>query len=277
MNRIPILFFLVSVTIFTEAVIAQDGPSNAEMAEKLANPTNAIASLTSNIDFIEYDGDLPEADEQRGWAYTFQPVFPFPQANGKTVLFRPAVQLLAKQPVFDGTEFDDEFEFGDIGYDLVYGGTNKETGVLFTYGVAGSVPTATDDSVGLDQWTLGPEILLGIQRKWGVFGLLVNHKWDVMGDDDKDTNITSGQYFYAFPFGDGSWQVAAGPAFSYNHELDGERWTLPMGVGINKVTTIGGRVWKFSVQYWNYVESPDAFGPEHLIRFSITPVVNMPW
>lgn len=258
---------------------AAQAPSAAEMAEKLANPTSAVASLTNNFNFTEFDGDLPGANDQRGWNYLFQPVFPFPQANGRNILFRPAISLLAKQPVFDpGTgQFSDEFELGDLAFDLAYGGTNPDTGLLLLGGMVGSIPTATSDAVGSDQWALGPEFAIGLVRKWGVFGLLVNHQWDVAGDDDRDTNVTGGQYFYAFPFGDGTWQVAAGPSWSYNHELSGERWTLPLGIGLAKTAKIGERIWKFSLQYWNYVEAPDAFGPEHLLRFTVAPVVELPW
>jgi hypothetical protein len=249
------------------------------MAEKLANPTAAVAQMTNNINFTEFDGDLPGANDQRGWNYLFQPVFPFPQASGANLLFRPAISVLAKQPVFDASsgEWDDEFELGDTGFDLAYGKTNPETGLMLLGGVVGSIPTATSDDVGSDQWALGPEILVGLVKKWGVIGALVNHQWDVAGDSDKDTNITGGQYFYAFPFGDGSWQVASGPSWSYNHELDGEKWTLPLGIGIAKTTIIAGKIWKFSVQYWNYIEAPDAFGPEHLLRFTVAPVVEVPW
>ena len=254
------------------------GPNAAEMARKLANPTAALASLTSNINFTEFTGDLPGAKDQRGWNYLFQPAFPFPQANGKNILFRPAIPLLAKQPVFDADsgDFSDEFELGDISFDLAYGGTSKN-GLLLLGGIAGSIPTATDDAVGSDQWTLGPEFAIGLAKEWGTFGVLVNHRWDIAGDDDRDTNVTGGQYFYAFPFGDGSWQIASGPGFSYNHEADGERWTLPVGIGIAKTAIINGQVIKFQVQYWNYVKQPELFGPDHLVRLTVTPVVEMPW
>ncbi len=32
-----------------------------------------------------------------------------------------------------------------------------------------------------------------------------------------------------------------------------------------------------SIQYWHYIESPDAFGPDWLIRFNFTPVIKLPW
>ena len=34
---------------------------------------------------------------------------------------------------------------------------------------------------------------------------------------------------------------------------------------------------QFAVQYWNYVGSPDAFGPDWQIRFNFTPVIKVPW
>jgi hypothetical protein len=40
---------------------------------------------------------------------------------------------------------------------------------------------------------------------------------------------------------------------------------------------IGDKIWKFAFQYWNYVKTPDAFGPKHMLRFTITPVVQAPW
>ncbi len=269
---------LAAIALTSEATFAQEGPSAAEMAEKLANPTAAVGQMANNFSFTEFDGDLPGADEQRGWNYLFQPVLPFPQKSGKNLLLRPAFSLLAKQPVVDSGSgaWDDEFEFGDVAFDLVYGGTSK-SGLLTSYGVVGGIPTATDDAVGSDQWTLGPEVLVGVAKKWGVVGLLVNHQWDVFGDDTKDTSITGGQYFYAFPIGDGSWQIASGPAWSYNHELEGEKWSLPVGVGLGKTTMIGEKAWKFQFQYWNYAKSPDAFGPDEVIRFTITKVVNLPW
>lgn len=119
--------------------------------------------------------------------------------------------------------------------------------------------------------------MIGYIQKWGAIGALVNHQWDVAGDDDFDTSITGGQYFYAFNLGN-AWQINAGPIWSYNHKAaSGNKLTLPLGIGLAKTTFLGGKPWKFQVQYWNYVEGPDSFGPKHLIRFTVTPVINLPW
>ena len=72
--------------------------------------------------------------------------------------------------------------------------------------------------------------------------------------------------------------ISAGPNWSYNHKAEsGDAWTLPLGVGLAKTSVLGGRPWKMSLQYWNFIKSPEAFGPEHQIRFVVGPVVKLPW
>jgi hypothetical protein len=41
-------------------------------------------------------------------------------------------------------------------------------------------------------------------------GVLVSHQWDIAGEDDYDTSVTGGQYFYALNMGDG-WQINVSP------------------------------------------------------------------
>ena len=252
--------------------------SAAEMANKLANPTAALGSMANNLTYTSFDGDLPDADNQDGWTYLFQPSLPFPLESGANILFRPGIPVIFDTPVpAIGGGFESKgVELGDIPFDLAYGKTFKN-GLMLLGGAAGTLPTATDDALGKDQWLLGPELLIGYIQKWGAIGALVNHQWDVAGDDDFDTSITGGQYFYAFNLGN-AWQINAGPSWSYNHKAaSGNKLTLPLGIGLAKTTFLGGRPWKFQVQYWNYVESPDSFGPKHVIRFTVTPVINLPW
>ena len=47
-----------------------------------------------------------------------------------------------------------------------------------------------------------------------------------------------------------------------------------MNFTFSKTVTLGGRPWKFGLDFNYYVEQPDAFGPEFLVEFKITPVVE---
>jgi hypothetical protein len=235
--------------------------------------------MNFQIDQIAYDGDLPNAGSQNATRITFQPALPYALSETSNFFLRPAIPIIIEQDVpKGGGNYDTaKTELGDIGFDASVG-KSLSNGLVLIGGLAGTLPTATDDDVGLDQWLIGPQAGAAIMRPWGIVGLLASHQRDVAGEDDYDTKITGGQYFYAFNLGDG-WQFGSGPTFSYNHEArnSDNKLTLPLGVGIQKTLFISGRPWKFGVQYWHYIESPDDFGPDYQIRFSISPVVALPW
>ena len=252
-------------------------PSATEIAAELANPNTTLGTMNFFFDYTNFQGDIPDAGSAEAIKLTFQPGLPYPLTDTANFFFRPLFPLILKQDVPGPDGFEDkEFEFGDITYDVAVF-NSAPNGLVYGGGVAGLIPSATNDAVGLDQWLLGPEVIFAYMQPWGVLGILASHQWDVAGDDDFDTSVTGGQYFYSFNIKDG-WVFAAGPTFSYNHEADsGNKWTLPVGVGVSKTEIIGGRPWRFGFQYWYYVESPDNFGPEHQIRVQIAPVVKLPW
>lgn len=252
-------------------------PSADEIAAKLADPTAPVMTIGNNLDFVFFDGDLPGASDESSIRYVFQTVFPYKKDASTTYFFRPAIPIMFNEPVPDGQGGFRSVgaDLADIGFDLSFG-RKLDSGWLYGAGAVGTLPTATDDALGKDRWALGPEFLLGKLGAWGVIGGLVSHQWDFAGSGDADVNLTSLNYFYAFPLG-GGWQIASGPSITYDHTKDDDKLTLPLGIGIAKTQIIAGRPWKFQLQYWNYVERSDIFAPEHQLRFSFSPVVSAPW
>lgn len=267
-----------------------DGAANSaeEVAAALANPNATLGFLAFPIDYIEYEGDLPGADAESAWKLGFQPVFPYPLSEGTNLFVRPLIPLVLDQPVPlvadqpvlplpGASSFESRgMELGDISFDVAIGRTLPSKWVLFG-GLVGTLPTATDDALGLDQYLLGPEFYVGKLFGWGAVGLLLSHQWDVAGEDDFDTSITGGQYFFTYNLKD-AWQIQMTPTFSYNHEAaSGQELTFPLGIGVSKTVLYGKTPLKFSLQYWNYIAKPDAFGPDYQVRFQVTPVVPLPW
>jgi hypothetical protein len=253
-------------------------PSADELAAKLANPANPIMKIGNNFDYVAFDGDLPGAGDQSAFRYVFLTVFPFKLESGNSIVIRPGIPVMFNDPVPDGMGgFTEEgVDIADTAFDLLYTGTT-DTGTIFGYGIAGTLPTASNDKLGKDLWGLGPEIMLGVVRKWGVVGGVLSHQWDVAGSGDGSINTTSLNYFYSLPLG-GGWQFGAAPAITYNHDADsGNKLTLPLGIGISKTAVLAGRPWTFQLQYWNNIERPDTFSAEHTLRLSILPVVSAPW
>ena len=243
-----------------------------EVAAQLSNPNTPLASLTFKFQFRTLQGDLPKADDQESGTLLFQPVLPFPLANGDLVLFRPAVPLLIAQPVFDVEEldFDSHFGLGDISFDLAYARTTK-TGILMAGGLVVTMPTPTKDELGPDRWTLGPELLIGKLTKTYVLGAFPNHQWDIGGSGEADISLTSGQVFGIYLPG-GGWNIGTQPIISYNHEID--EWTIPLNATIGKTVILNGRPWKFAMEINYFVAQTDAFGPEWFVGLNVTPVVE---
>lgn len=287
--RTNIIGFALLVCLATAQ--AQDKPTDgdtsaAAIAQKLADPNATLGQMSFPMDYVAYEGDLPGADSQSAWKLSFQPSLPYSLNENMNLFVRPLIPLFIDQPVpvvgdqgvgaaspdFSGTGF----QLGDIGFDVAVG-KSFSNGMLVLGGVVGTLPTATDDAVGLDQYLLGPEMMVAKVGAWGAFGGLLTHQWDVAGESSFDTNLTAGQYFFTYNLKD-AWQISMSPTFSYNHEADsGNKFTFPLGFGMSKTMILGGRPWKFNLQYWHYIEKPDLFGPEYQIRFSVTPVVPLPW
>ena len=253
-------------------------PSAAEVAAALSDPNTNLGTMNMQVDYIAYGGNIPGAGSADATRMLFQPSLPYKLSETTNVFMRPAIPVIFSQdvPLAGGGFSSEGIDLGDISFDAALG-KSLPGGIVLLGGVAGTLPTATNDSLGLDQWLLGPEVAVAKVGPKGVIGVLVSHQWDVAGEDAYDTSITAGQYFYTLNLKDG-WQINGAPTFSYNHEAtSGNRWTFPLAVGVTKTTFIGGRPWKFGVQYWHYVESPDDFGPDFQIRFTASPVVKLPW
>jgi len=253
-------------------------PSAADIAAELSNPNTTLGTMNFFFDYVAFDGDIPGAGSASALRGTFQPSLPYSLSESSNLFVRPSIPIIFNQDVPDpsGGFQSEGVELGDISFDASYGKSLKN-GVVVIGGLVGTLPTATNSSLGRDQWLLGPEAAIALVRPWGAIGVLVTHQWDVAGEDSFDTSITGGQYFYSYNLGAGR-QIAAGPAFSYNHKAkSGDKWTLPLAIGVSQTMIMGGRPWKFGLQYWHYVKSPDTFGPEYQLRFQISPVVKLPW
>jgi hypothetical protein len=265
----------VIVTSESERVGNEGGTAAAsadELAAELSNPNTAVATLTFKNQFRWFEGDLPDADNQTSYTLLFQPSLPFVLDSGNKILWRPAIPLLVDQPVFEPSKngFKGESGLGDIVFDLAYA-PKLGSGLLFAAGLITSFPTATDDDLGTDRWTLGPELLIGKITPKYVLGLFPNHQWDVAGSGDANINLTSIQAFYTYLPG-GGWNIGTGPIITYDWEA--EQWTVPLQINAGKTVVWNGRPWKLSVELNYYVEKSDAFGPEWLLSLNIAPVVK---
>ena len=267
-----------------------------EIAIQLSNPVSSVTRVVNDFNYYTYDGSLPDAADQGNWIIQVKPYFPFSLSNGKNIIFRLEIPIILREPVFesdavypaylirqrtttmstDGTFVEQHSHLEDIRFDVAYGGVN-DSGFINMFGVAGVLPVSTDTSNSKHQLQLGPEYAFGKVTSWGVAGAWFTHLVDVVGEDSFDTNITSMKVFFAYGLGNG-WQIFSNPVISYDWAADSDnRLFLPIGAGVSKTSKIGKMPVKFSFELQKYVVSPDFFGPDLLLKFSLTPAFRYPW
>lgn len=247
-------------------------PSAEELAKSLANPNTPLASQTFKFQYRTFDGDLPGAGGESSSLLLYQPAFPFPLNSGATVFFRPAVPIIVDQSYFDASqgEFDSTSGLGDIAFDLAYGRTT-DSGLLWAAGLVSTLPTATEDELGPDRWSLGPEFLIGKLSSTYVLGALLTYQTDIAGSGDADISLTTVNAFATWLPG-GGWNVGSAPIMSYDHE--NSQWTLPVNLTAGKTVIWNGRPWKLGFEVNYFVDQADAFGPEWMFGINIAPVVE---
>ena len=245
-----------------------------DLAKELSNPGAANATLNNKFEYRAFGGDLPGADDQDSFTYTFQPVFPFVLPNGDNLIIRPAFSYVWDQPIFDpgAGAFNTEHSFGDIPFDILYA-TQSGTWTLGA-GAVGAIPTGTD--ISSDNWLLGPSLLAVNTQEWGVWGVFPFHN-EKIGGDGSDFSVTSLQYFLFYSLG-GGWQIGTGPTITYDWNAPSDdAWTVPVGLTVAKTTSIGGTPVKLNLGAEYNVIRPDSFGSDLKITLTISPVIKNPF
>jgi hypothetical protein len=246
---------------------------SSDLAAKLANPSAPIMALQVFLDVKQNGGSAPGA-HRASFGVTLQPAIPFPTKKGNVIL-RPLIPIEfgATYPTGTGT-IGTYTGFGNISLETLYGKTLK-SGLLIMGGFGVGFPSATLRAARAD-WSLGPAMVLGYASKktGNVWGVLPQFMWSL------PTRATNGvfalQYFYAINLGKG-WQISAQPNISY--ALESGALDVPLGTGIVKVAAFGKKNFpvKLGAQIWGHIPPPGESGPEWTVRFTIAPVVPLPW
>ncbi|QBY05827.1 hypothetical protein E2K93_16300 [Thalassotalea sp. HSM 43] len=259
MVAIAVLPLLATTQVNAKEVSAEDA------AKELANPNTAFASLT-------FKNQFKSMEDGREISHTlFQPTLPFMLDDGDKVIFRPAVPI-----VYDNG--NGESGIGDLGFDLVYAPKAEDPTDLLAYGMVGSLPIGNSDIGAGEVTAVGPALFVGkfVGKGKTLVGAYTSHLESVdEGDlgEAGEMSITSSQLMY-INIGDGGWAYGSAPKIEYNHNAEDEKLTLPVNFTISKTTIIAGRPWKFGLDLDYYVQKDEDFGPDYMVTFSITPVVE---
>ena len=137
-------------------------------------------------------------------------------------------------------------------------------------------PTATLDALKSKRYSAGPAGVVSFIGKDWLAGVLGQHWWDFAssGDGGHDVDLTNLQVFYFLNF-PGGWQIGGAPLIEADWTASsGERWSVPIGFGVQKTQILFGKMpVKFGVEAQYYVVSPDGYGKDWRIQFTIAPII----
>jgi hypothetical protein len=233
----------------------------ADLAQKLANP---LADLISVPLQLNADFGIGPNDGQR-WTLNVQPVIPISLSEDWNLITRTIVPVIYQYDVVDDGGWS-QFGLGDTLMSLFASPTaGGPGGVTWGAGPVVLIPTGTNDSLGSDQWGMGPTgVVLKQQGPW-TYGVLANHVWG-FGGGDREINATFLQPFLAYT-------TPSATTFTLNTESTydwaASQWTVPINAVVSQLVVLGGQPMSFAIGGRYYAEKPEG-GPEWGLRFAVT-------
>lgn len=189
-----------------------------------------------------------------------QPVLPLPISANWNLVSRTIVPVVSL-PTGGGERSKG---IADI-QEEVYLSPTKPGKLIWGVGPVVSLPTATISELSMGQFVVGPSLVLLAMPGKFVLGGVVNQMWRFAGKDIT-TPINS---FFAQPFINYNlklgWSVATAPAITANWEAETDQhWTVPVGMGVTKITMVGSQALSVSLQYYHNAIRPDAAGADQI-------------
>ena len=287
-----------------EVVKAGCTPSEAQIAKLMDNPVGNFVAVPLQYDYIQFEG--PRTDTKvvhrlqimptfpinlgSDWNLINRVVFPFisaPVNKGFGNYFGMAPASILSDPSFPGVlsdPYDRTTGFSDLTYMGLVAPKKpikiESTGGAIIWGVGATsmFPTASEDVLGTGKYSLGPSAVVGYLGKEWIFGIFPQHWWSVGGDSNRaEVNLTNIQYFlyYAPPWDPkAQWRIGMMPTISIDWNAKGDKLTLPVGLGIERMFEIAQLpvFIQVGVEY-SVIHPEDRIGSRWAFRLNLIPVI----
>lgn len=248
---------IAGLALVSTALHAQE----VDLAQKLANPISDLISLPiqGNIDFGVGPGDGTVSRTN------IQPVIPFELNEHWNLVSRTILPVVDQEGLAPTGDSLDAFGLGDTVQSFFF--SPKEGSPIWGIGPVFLIPTATDELLGAEKFGIGPTAVLLKQEGPWSYGALVNHLWDVAGDDNRDSvNATFLQPFVSYILPTKTTLTLNAEA---TYDWSNDQWNVPVHLIVSQLFKIGDQPVQAFVGARYQVETPGG-GPEWGMRFGLT-------
>lgn len=252
---------MLSIVVLSLSMISLTSVSAEESHEDLAkNLANPIAAMISVPFQGNYDTNIGENDSGSRYTLNLQPVVPISLNDDWNLISRTILPVVWQDDIFEVAGIGSGSQFGlgnTIQSFFISPKLPTEGGLIWGVGPVFSLPTATDDLLGGDQWGAGPTAIALKQIGPWTMGALANHVWSFADDTDAKVSNTFLQPFISYTTPD-AWTYALNSESIYNWET--EDWSVPINAMIQKVTKFGNKTVAIQggVRYWAATDSPSS-------------------
>ncbi len=237
----------------------------AELAKAAQNPVASMIIIPMQMNMNFRYG--PDKDRMQS-VNNFQPVVPFSLNKDWNLITRTIAPIIY-------TEYP-EYQTG-LGNVQFTGFLTPARPGKFIWGAGPVVqmPTHTATYLGGNKWSGGPSavgLFLDKDSPW-VVGMLVQNMWSFAGPPTNQENPAVNQ-FLAQPFINynlpKAWFLSLAPVITADWKAAGPgQWTVPLGLGVGKIFTIGKLPFSGQVSAFYNVVRP-TIGPDWSMRAQIT-------
>ncbi len=289
MKKVAVAALISSLALSVQAnEIKEETVSESDELAKLSQKMN---NPLADLWLLWGQHDITSLEDKSGKSYltqktSFQPVMSFHFNDDYNLAVRPNVQYFsADMP--DATGLGRENGLGDTGLLLSLGTKEPIDGWILGAGVSILMPTASETYLstgGADQFAAGPNFVgmkIGKEYTYGAvaqhfMGVGSSEAMDAHGDEE-DINLTDIQYIWRKRLSP-TLQIGFAPNITIDWNKSGsDKYTIPVGLGFDYMTTMGGTPVRVAMEGYKYVEQADEFGPEWGVRFFFIPVVQNPF
>lgn len=256
------LAFRLSAALFLLPAAAAAQESDADLAQKLANP---VASMISVPFQGNYDCCFGPDDASR-YTLNIQPVIPFKLGQDWNLIVRTILPVIYQERL--SPSVGAASGLGDVTQSFFFAPSRTIGGFTLAAGPALLWPTG-ESELGSKKWGAGPTALILKQDRGYTYGLLANHIWSYadLGDNDRgDVSTTFVQPFF-------SWTNPKATTFSLNAESSynwkSEAWTIPINAAVSHLYKFGDQRVSLGGAVRVYAAREEG-GPEWGLRLTAT-------
>jgi hypothetical protein len=244
MRQRRVLFAAIAALVTThpahagagEAAAGQPEGEDADQGDLAKAVQNPVADLIS-VPLQNNTAYNVGPNERASDSLNIQPVIPV-HLSTKVLLITRTILPIVYQPNLTST-VGGSSGVGDLNPSFFFSPAQPGK-LIWGFGPAFVLPTATQRAVGTGKWSIGPTAVGLVQPGPWTLGVLASQVWSFAGPDDRaSVSLMTLQYFVNYNLPE-AWYLSSSPILTFNWNApSSEEWVVPVGGGIGKIFKLG--------------------------------------